>query len=150
MMGRTYYRTDIKIWYQKNFRLFSSRTDTSYEILLYCENGKFYEFLTGTFLGTSCRGNYLSSDHLSSDEFGFICSLGAHTGGRNATPVSAEDFSRYAKRCMEDKEKIVPYLNKKFDEWRESQRKVLEKENRKNHPKPEDTTWLDDMLNNRK
>ena len=58
---------------------------------------------------------------------------------------------------MEEKNKIIPYINKRFEEWRIANKKRIEKERaeRRNEEKKkvedlQNTDWLGNLLDKRK
>lgn len=126
-----------------------------YKIMLYEESGNFYELLTGQFLGT--RANNGDYQYVFSDEFGYSVPLSGYSFYRYAHIVTAEEFARQAREYMEEKKKIIPYLNNRFKKWRIDNQKRIEQERKKRYAeemkKIEDSqniNWLSDILDKRK
>lgn len=161
-MGRKYYedfsrysRYDGDIQYQWARNGFFKNTPAKwYRMLFYEEEGRFYELLTGTYLGI--RKN-LDHEYVYSDEFGYCISLSGYSVSQYANEVTSEKFAGLAKMYMQDKEQILPHLNRRFDEWRsENQKRIAEeiekqrKQEEKNRTDKENVNWLDDLLSGRK
>lgn len=126
-----------------------------YKIMLYEENGNFYELLTGQFLGTKGSDGY--REFVFSDEFGYSIPLSGYSFRQYAHSVTAEDFARQAREYMEEKSRIVPLINKRLGEWRITNKKRIEQEREKrcNEEKKEaedlqNTDWLSNILDSRK
>ena len=76
-------------------------------------------------------------------------------------PVSAGFFADKAKEYMSEKSLIMPYLKKRFDDWRKkyqsilafnaaSKKRLQERIAEDKKKDAEGEKWLDQMLNNRK
>ena len=146
-MGRKYYRAyNTTICYQKpHTDRFLHYPGKYYTMLFYEENGKFYEFLTGTFLGELKIEPW--SRYIVSDEPGRLLDS---SGYYPPIEMSAEAFANEARIYMEDKNEIIPYVNALFNKWQKEHEKKVEDEKIKNHSEKEAESWLDDFLNNRK
>ena len=125
-----------------------------YKIMLYEENGNFYELLTGQFLGKRRENNGIQ--YVFSDEFGYSVPLSGYSD-YPAHIVTAEDFARQAREYMAEKSRIIPHINKRFKEWRSVNKKRIEQERAKcrDEEKKEaedlqNTDWLSNLLDNRK
>ena len=156
-MDRKFYvYSQQKIQYQwKKNGLFKSYPDKWYTILLYEENGNYYELLTGQFLGT--KESYGYYQYVFSDEFGYSVPLSGSSEYLYAHIVEPADFARLAREYMEEKNKIIPYINKRFEQWRNENKKRIEQEraNRRNEEKKkaedlQNTDWLSNLLDKRK
>lgn len=121
-----------------------------YMMLMYLENDKFYELLTGQYLGTYKDGDIFS------DEFGWIRLYGI-SRRQNYTLVTAEEFAREARTYMAEKSKIIPHINNRFEMWRNDNKKRIKQEKAKYYAeekkKAEDlqnVDWLSNLLDKRK
>lgn len=156
-MDRNFYIFEQQLiqyqWSTSGF--FKSYPAKYYKIMLYEENGNFYELLTGQFLGT--KGNNGYKQYVFSEEFGYSVPLSGYSVRQYAHIVTAEDFARQAREYMEEKSKIVPYINKRFDKWRIDNQKRMEQERLKRRDEEkkkledsQNTDWLSNILNKRK
>ena len=125
-----------------------------YKIMLYEESGNYYELLTGQFLGTKKSDGY--NQYVFSNEFGYSVPLSGCSIRRYAHSVTAQDFARQAREYMEEKNKIIPHINRRFEEWRIANKKRIEQERAKRcseeKKKAEDlqnTDWLSNLLDKR-
>ena len=92
-MSRKFYmnaRSSIQYqWGRKG--LFSSTPSKCYQMMFYEENGKFFELLTGRFLGTR---KYLgNTPYVVSNEFGFSIPLGGYSYYQHAHEVTIDAFA---------------------------------------------------------
>lgn len=158
-MDRKFYKfTQDSIQYQHmSSGFFKSYPAKFYNIMIYEEDGKFYELLTGQILGI-CK-NYKNSDnkYIFSEEFGYSIPLSGYSINRYAHMISPEEFAKQARIYMEEKDKIIPYINKKFNQWRNTYKEELKKEALKNHAEEQkkiddkqNIDWLTNLLNKRK
>lgn len=146
-MDRKYYIYRVNpITYNRG--LFSPTGE--YMMLMYLENDKFYELLTGQYLGTYKDGDIFS------DEFGWIRHYDV-SHNQNYTLVTAEEFARKARTYMAEKSKIIPHINDRFEMWRSANKKRIKQEKAKLYAeekkKAEDlqnVDWLSNLLDKRK
>lgn len=156
-MDRTFYifeqRTIQYQWSTSGF--FRSYPAKFYSIMLYEESGKFYELLTGQFLG-SCKydGN---TKYVFSEEFGYSVPLSGYSVRRYAHVITAEEFAQKARIYMEDKGQILPHISKRFEQWRADYKKRMAEERskqlaeeQKKRQDAQNVDWLSNMLNKRK
>ena len=92
-----------------------------------------------------------------SNEFGYSVPLSGSSEYLYAHIVAPADFARLAREYMEEKNKIIPYINKRFEQWRNENKKRIEKERaqRRNEEKKkaedlQNTDWLSNLLDKRK
>ncbi len=156
-MDRKFYMCkNMAVQYQwSTSGFFKSYPDKWYEIMLYEEDGKFYELLTGQFLGIrTSNGSY---QYVFSDEFGYSVPLSGYSARRYASHVTAEEFARSAREYMDEKSKILPYINKRLEKWRIDNQKKIEQERLKRREEEkrkiedsQNTDWLSNILDKRK
>ena len=150
-MSRTYYEGGFNIIYDGGTGWFTVRDTKYYAGLLYEENGKFYEFMTGECLGEE---NIKSSANLfvrvHSDEYGDIINAAIHKR-------TAEDFARKAKEYMPYKGKIVRLVREELAKRRKAYAKELEEQKRKAAEQAarakedkENAAWLEQQFKNRR
>ncbi|MBR2640093.1 MAG: hypothetical protein IKL18_09205 [Oscillospiraceae bacterium] len=149
-MDRKYYISNTKVCYQ-SAGWFS--TAKFYTILFYEEDGKFFELITGKFLGIRKNDVY---DKVYSDEFGYTFQLSGWSAGDYIHCISAEKFAGEAREYMQDKNKIIPHINEQFEQWRKEHQKKLEEERKKLSAEEikkaqdkDNINWLNNVLNNR-
>jgi len=135
--------------------LFRSSPNKYYFIMIYEQNGAFFELLTGQFLGI--RKNYGSMEYIFSDEFGYSIPLSGWSVQRYAHVITPESFANQARKYMEEKNLIIPYIHNRFKQWRSDYQKLIEQERQKqyaeaqrNREDVQNINWLSDMLNKRK
>ena len=155
-MERKYYKDRRAIQYQKSYQGFFVTTPAKYyHVLFYEEGGKFFELLTGRFLGVRKQlGQY---DYVFSEDLGYAIPLSGYSIERYAAYITAEEFAALAKTYMADKDKILRPLNNRFEQWRADYRHRLEKEQaqraaeaQKKRDDQQNVDWLSQLLDGRK
>lgn len=149
-MERNYYRDmrDSIHYQQGRYGLFTSRPHKWCNLLLYEEDGKFYELLTGKYLGVEKPDG--NTRYIFSNEFGYSIPLSGYSYRRYAYKITAEEFAAEARQYMHDRNQIVPFIQEKFDEWRYAYKKRLEAEEKKKIEDKNNVDWLSDLLDGRK
>ncbi len=154
-MERQYYCWHMPLVYKKA-GLFTAEKKLP-AIYFYEENGSFYEFFTGQYLGKdtpNVSGSYRS---VYSDEFGPIIPLTGWSMNRYAGKMPAAKFAEIIKPYLPDQALIVAAWNKRFQEWRNAYHaEKLKMQNqriankKKEQQDLKNAQWLDQLLDQRK
>ena len=115
-MDRKFYvYSQQKIQYQwKKNGLFKSYPYKWYTIMLYEENGNYYELLTGQFLGT--KESYGYYQYVFSDEFGYSVPLSGGSIYLYAHSVTPEDFEGFDPAAVYPEDFVGEYLSERADD----------------------------------
>lgn len=158
-MERQYYKRRIQEKCYKKATLFS-KEKTLDSIYFYEENGTFYEFFTGTVLGTEKykKDNYAQVNCVYSDRFGYSIRLElVNSNYAYAYKITAADFAEQVQPHLEYRNRVCKVMESIFYDWEQNYAKVKREEAARRKAEEEkkkvdekNVNWLNNLLDGRK
>lgn len=152
-MEREYYSWRTRIEYRRAGWFAQAKALDN--IYFYQENGTFYEFFTGSILGTAQKNGMY--DYVFSDNYGYAIPLSGYSAYRYARKLSAAEFAEQVKPHLEYRDEVSKAIYSLFADWRKKYDGVRKEEEAKRRAADakartdkSNEQWLEDMLNNRK
>lgn len=125
-------------------------------LYFYEQDGKFYEFFTGRFLGVRSAVDAPGYEYVGFEEFGYKIPLTGYSEKSCASRVTGSEFADEVRPFMPYRAKIKRGLTALLNGWREERAKELrlqaaqdEAEVQRKKRSEQNVRWLEDMLNNR-